>query len=786
MLRVDKKGNLYDVNGSGEITNPNLVKSGNLAFGEYDPRAQKVMDKAEKQAVQEARKAAVKEYQKNVAEAKANNEAQKKAVVFKKAQREQAMNQVRAKNSVINQALTQPKIGLDFTTLVGNPLSGFNKKDRYISDINMRGLGHATKAQPAAHFGANTIYGGHEYDGYNKYDENMGNWASDLWQGAVGVVSTPIKVVKKVVVPIVLTHAQLLSRGIIAPVNVTKETVQHGLPGFTSQVGEEAEISSGLAGKIVFNKYTDPGYMFSKQVDITKKVPVVGDAYRTIDRYSGGFLTKAELASTVPGRLGRREPVTKAEIINAVVIGVMIGAVVLSGGSASVIIGMAASQMKQGPLGESELGRTLLTIAEVAALSYAAYSVATAGASSAAQAGASGTASTAGSGAAATGSAVAEQTAAQAVTNAVGTKVQSMAAEKAAVIVAEKTDTGIIGQIAVSSAIGPMTFKEVATQAGTNVALTEVGKKTGPIGLAIGQSAVAATYEVNADVDTTEANVGTSFSFAFQNQLENKVNAMAEEKAKEQLVKKLGEPSASVTMAAASGESLSDMPAKAYDNAQQKLINDQFNKAKAELAKMESQKLSLIAKVRNSPATAREQLINQAVELKASAVELEAKQNTLMIEAGMAPMKAQDKLTDNANTLGIKISKDADIALSNAKRIANGELVAKVYGEKVAILSQKYADASIAVTNKVGELKEMAEKVAALRAQGMTIEADDLEKAMGILNMLIMSLEADALAYAQAAEAEKLKGAVLTAAAQEGRYDPRFSVAHPMAQYGLA
>ena len=80
---------------------------------------------------------------------------------------------------------------------------------------------------------------------------------------------------------------------------------------------------------------------------------------------TGGTLTSVEKVVDLPNRIAEGKPISKAEIMNAVMVGAKVAAIVASGGSAAAIVSTSAGMLKAGPLGKSPLGNNLLTLAEV-------------------------------------------------------------------------------------------------------------------------------------------------------------------------------------------------------------------------------------------------------------------------------------------------------------------------------------------------------------------------------------------------------------------------------------
>lgn len=102
-----------------------------------------------------------------------------------------------------------------------------------------------------------------------------------------------------------------------------------------------------------------------------KSIPGVRDVYRDLDNFTGGTFTSLTNIASMPGRALKGEAISKADFVDAATFALKAGLIIGSGGSAAAIIGAASGQLKKGPLGQTELGRTLLGVGEVAGLAYA-------------------------------------------------------------------------------------------------------------------------------------------------------------------------------------------------------------------------------------------------------------------------------------------------------------------------------------------------------------------------------------------------------------------------------
>jgi hypothetical protein len=640
-------------------------------------------------------------------------------------------------------------------------------------------------------------------------------------------VKTAVKTTAKVAVgstKIVKPAAQLAVKTAIAPTKIAVATVTKGPGGgLKAAKGEmKSELSSvrdvrsatgkaaapitkpalkiagdtwdskvgKLARKVVFNKFTDPGYIIKQQHKLFNKIPIVGPAYNTIDRYSGGTLTQVEVASQVSGKLGRGEPVTKAELLTAAVVAIKAGAIAgaaFTGGASMALIAGAstmAGSMKQGPLGNTAVGRTLLTVGEVAGTAYIAFSTggaATAAEKSAEEAGKQAATQVAQKAVEETAKQAAEKTVQQAITEAIKRKAQEMAAEKVGREVAKKTGGGAITQIATSAALGPGTLKEAAVAASKKEAAKEAGKKAGPAGALIAQAAIVATSK--ADFASGKMTKSEAFSKALQDEVQIQAREIAKKKAEDEFKKAAG-PTASLLIAGAKGESISDIAKTQLTLEAQKQVASQLKVNTSQIEALNLQKVSLAGQIQNLPPDKREIAFNNLVNVDTQIVKLQAERNINLQKLGYSPTKEQAMLTQNSKTGQVQISKVPDFSLSQAEREKRAELTTEVEANKLEELNTKFYDKAISVNSKVGKLKEMADVATTLKQQNKMKEAETVEIQMAALDTDIQKEENEALILRQEIEAQKIQGVLKVTAAKEGRYDPGSEFDHPLLAYG--
>lgn len=782
LLKLDKQGNLCEVtaNGSRQAC---YVEDNNLAFGEYNKDAEKVLNQI-KRAAQERKnqviirkRKAIEEYARQMGELK-QVEVRNKIANNARTKRLEAR-----RNRVLLEASKQKPMGYDYTNLLGNPLSGFQSEGKVIHDINLHGEGKTSRIKKASHFGTSTIMGSHPNDGLIGFDPL--SFLKDAASSAAGQVQTVVRtVVVKAPVTVAKTVASGTEKVMESGVNVIQEkaapTFLTALRAVGTTTVKAVESPQGMMlRKIIFNKYTDPSYPIREQIKILRSIPVLGGAVNTIDRYSGGTITNAEIALAVPGKLGRGEPVTKAELITAAVFALQAGAIIASGGSAAAIISVAASQMKQGPLGQTKEGRTLLTVAEIAAL---AYTLGASGAATGASAGAQAGAQTGAQAGAQAGTQVAQKTASEAVVAALKQKAQQELAKKAANEVAAKTGTGVLGQIAVSSALGPGTYQEAAISAGKQGAAYETGKVLGPEAGLIAQAAVAASER--SDIATKGKTAAQVYKEQLIMELEDRARAEAKKRAEAEVAKQVGPEAAGMMIAYSEGKNLETIAKEKATAEQQKVMGKELATLNSQYDTLNAQKKGLLGAIETASPENREKLFNDAVAIDQKIIGINADRNTLMTKMDYAPLQSQYQLSQNASILGVSTDKNVDTKASLEQRQATAAKIKAEEAEKIVAAEKIYYDYVIITNNKVGELKEKMELEADLRNRNLIADADALLLLIIKLNQEIEYNENKAIEYQQALEVQKMQSAAKVAAAEEGRYSA-YDIAHPMLKYGL-
>jgi len=99
--------------------------------------------------------------------------------------------------------------------------------------------------------------------------------------------------------------------------------------------------------------------------------PLTEHLARELDKFTGGSITSINDIGTLSGRALRGDAISEEELINDALFAAKVASVIVAGGSATRIIGAVADQMKKGTMGETELGRAVLSVATVAGIAYA-------------------------------------------------------------------------------------------------------------------------------------------------------------------------------------------------------------------------------------------------------------------------------------------------------------------------------------------------------------------------------------------------------------------------------
>ena len=225
-------------------------------------------------------------------------------------------------------------------------MSGKAKTVRY----ETKSQNHGYKISP--HFNPNTI-------------GNLGDPFSDIFEALFGGITD-------------------ITNGILNIIGSILETIKNALESIYAGIEKAfksidwdavAKTLGELAGNaMIYMNITHLSTLFFKSFPLTSHL------FDELDKLSGGALTTIDNLNTITGRALRGDAISKQECVTNALFLLRVGAVMMAGpaGSAAmnaVLVAQVAGQLKQGTLGKTELGRTLLGVAEVAGYAYFAGSV---------------------------------------------------------------------------------------------------------------------------------------------------------------------------------------------------------------------------------------------------------------------------------------------------------------------------------------------------------------------------------------------------------------------------
>lgn len=104
--------------------------------------------------------------------------------------------------------------------------------------------------------------------------------------------------------------------------------------------------------------------------------PLTEHLYRELDKLTGGLLTSAANIAELPGKALRGDPISQADLLEALELALKVVAIVATGGSSAAVIAASSNQLKKGTLGQTALGNALLSIGEAVGIAVAVNSAA--------------------------------------------------------------------------------------------------------------------------------------------------------------------------------------------------------------------------------------------------------------------------------------------------------------------------------------------------------------------------------------------------------------------------
>lgn len=334
LLAQDKFGRVYQTEGLSEFDDASvgyyaeMDDTDNLYFGEmgYDEqRRLAALRKArQRQAMLQRRRQKLKLAQARRRKAVLDAQKARQAAIIKQAQdrkrqRENAIRlaRIRASRNAFS--------GYEQTT-VGNPLAGWEKGEAITNPKDWAKV-NVPHVQKTTEFGiSNYHHVEHPLMGFNfgVYDDEFdGTMGFKVKKPKIRIstpritIPTPRKIVKEV--------GKVAGTVINAPLKLAHQAVTH--------------------------------------------IPIVKDVYKGADKLTGGTLTSLHKTVMLPGRALQGKPVSKAEFMESLSNAIKVGAIVVTAGAASSVIGATSSALAKGPLGQTSFGRSLLSIGEIASLS---------------------------------------------------------------------------------------------------------------------------------------------------------------------------------------------------------------------------------------------------------------------------------------------------------------------------------------------------------------------------------------------------------------------------------
>lgn len=312
---VDKNGRFYEESSVTKKAKKKPVPfadQSSVIFGETSKKEVQAKKLAERQkrikiqrikSKEQRRKKILQEQKKKQFQAKQNKIKKQKQIVKKTTDKAR---------KIYAQAKAQDTLGYEYSTLYGSPYDGFQYEGEIVDSLSSRNA----DINVVENFG-NTMLGGH--------DEGLGF------------------TIKKPKIKVSAPKIKVSAPKITAP------------KSFTAAVKD--------VGKIAAKAVTGPTQV---GLSIVKATPLVKDVYKGVDKLTGGTLTSAERVLDLPNKIAAGKPVSKGELIEAAMLAAKIGAIAASGGSAASIVSATSGALKNGPLGQSALGKNILTITEIA------------------------------------------------------------------------------------------------------------------------------------------------------------------------------------------------------------------------------------------------------------------------------------------------------------------------------------------------------------------------------------------------------------------------------------
>lgn len=374
LLAQDEFGRIYQTDGTrsdggGLGYYPSMGDDDNVAVGEYPDIARKRRAMNRQKKLQMRKKLArMKQIQAQKLKARQAKEWQAQFKILKNRQAQQ-IKRNNQKSDFQMKAIKSGKNPFNdrLKALTGDPLIGFkggghylNKKQLQSAKLDMKNI-HTAKP-----FGVYQTAEAHyqEQMGYEHEHALNGNCCNEPTLGEAQAI-----VNQSFAHPLLMVNYQMgyygdETMGFRKAFRKLKRAVKKIAPRSVVKLSRKV---TKVAGKVVNVMNPIKGV-----ARVAKAIPGVRDVYKGLDKLTGGTLTSVERVSNLPAKAVGGQKISKAELLEGVMLAVKVGAVVASGGSAVALIGAASGALKNGPLGKTSFGRTILSIGEVAGLAYGA------------------------------------------------------------------------------------------------------------------------------------------------------------------------------------------------------------------------------------------------------------------------------------------------------------------------------------------------------------------------------------------------------------------------------
>ena len=311
--------------GANNIQSAEYVDEGSVTFGAVSPRASRIRAWLKKKAL--ARKLAT---QKRLQALKIKKQQQKLKQI-KKVQAKKVVSKKidkKFKNKRANlyaQALEQDSMGYEYSGIHGSPYSGFADEGECLKGNFTHYHGNSEDVKD---FGM--IVGSGLDDSLGYSDQGFEGWKVKIKRPKIRV---------KVKAP----------------------------KSFKAAIKDVGKVAAKVA--------TAPHKL---AVSAIKATPIAKDVWKGVDKVTGGTLSKLDRIADLPNKVAAGKPISKAELMEVAMTAIQVAAIVASGGSAAALISAGAGMLKGGPLGQTNFGRNILTLAEVAGAGAAIHQAATA------------------------------------------------------------------------------------------------------------------------------------------------------------------------------------------------------------------------------------------------------------------------------------------------------------------------------------------------------------------------------------------------------------------------